>query len=300
MMSSGPRDPVTHDSGSDGCKDRGAGMLSLRVISGSLLVVFLVITLGMTGGQVRQLGTRVALLEDERSFFQRRLESFKEDNLRLLSRIRDYQDVLEVAQNSNISLSKRLLNRDMAVEDLQLSIDSILEEKYENEARLNGEIAKLEGIKRDLNARGVALGEAVVAQGKEINQLEQSYRTVSMELAGASRENERLSIENDRYLKMLYELEDKFVSAEAQNLGLMDRFNRLQDRAVILEEEKSELKEELRVWIDSELSHPDTGESLAPGAMDFSNAKGDQIIREAAVQGPVTKGAVANADGSVD
>ena len=297
-MSAGPRDPVTHDSGSHGCKDRGSGMLSLRVISGSLLVVFLVIILGMTGGQVRQLGTRVALLEDERSFFQRRLESFKEDNLRLLSRIRDYQDVLEIAQQSNISLSKRLLNRDMAVEDLQLSIDSILEEKYENEARLNGEIAKLEDIKRDLNARGVALGEAVAAQGKEINQLEQSYRTVSMELAGASRENERLSIENDRYLKMLYELEDKFVSAEAQNLGLMDRFNRLQDRAVILEAEKSELKEELRVWIDSELSHPDTGESLAPGAMDLSNANGDQIIREAV--GPVTQGAVANADGSVD
>ena len=275
-------------------------MLSLRVISGSLLVVFLVIILGMTGGQVRQLGTRVALLEDERSFFQRRLESFKEDNLRLLSRIRDYQDVLEIAQQSNISLSKRLLNRDMAVEDLQLSIDSILEEKYENEARLNGEIAKLEDIKRDLNARGVALGEAVAAQGKEINQLEQSYRTVSMELAGASRENERLSIENERYLKMLYELEDKFVSAEAQNLGLMDRFNRLQDRAVILEAEKSELKEEIRVWIDSELIDPDTGESLAPGELDISNATGDQKLGGGAFQGPVTKGAVANADGSVD
>ena len=33
-------------------------------------------------------------------------------------------------------------------------------------------------------------------------------------------------------------LEDKFVSAEAQNRGLMDRFNRLQDRAVILEAEE--------------------------------------------------------------
>lgn len=268
-------------------------VLSLRVISGSLLAVFLIIALGMTGGQVRQLGNRVTTLEEERSFFQRRLESFKEDNLRLLSRIRDYQDVLEVAQQSNISLSKRLLNRDLAVEDLQRSIQSILEQKYENELRLNGEIARLEEIKRDLSAQGAALSDAVVAQGKEIKQLEQSYRVTSNQLARESEKNDRLSIENEKYLGMVYGFEEKFVSAEKRNRGLIERFNRLQDRAVILEAEKSELKEELRVWIDSEVRQPVVGDSVAQGAGDASV----ELKLSPSAQGAVNKATVVNADG---
>ena len=283
-------------SASKGGNDRGVRMFSFRVISGSLLAILLVIALGMTGGQVRQLGNRVTLLEEERSFFQRRLEGFKEDNLRLLSRIRDYQDVLEIAQQSNISLSKRLLNRDLAVEDLQRSIQSILEQKYENELRLNGEIAKLEEIKRDLSARGAALSEAVAAQGKEIEQLEQSYRVASTNLARESQENDRLSIENEQYLAMLYDLEEKFVSAEVRNRGLVERFNRLQDRTVLLEAEKSGLKEELRVWIDSEVKHPDVGDSVVRDAHDLSNVSGD-AKHLPSTRGAINKTTVVNTDG---
>ena len=211
----------------------------------------------MTGSQVRQLGGRVSLLEEERGVFQRRLENFKEDNLRLLSRLRDYQDVLEIAQQANISLSKRVVNRDLAVADLQESIKSILEEKYATESRLRGEIASLEETKRDLRAQGAALSEAVEAQQQEIKTLEQSYRKASVQLAQAGKANDRLVVEKDRYMTMLFELEDKFVSVEADNRGLTDRFNRLQDRAVVLKAEKLALKAELRCWIDSEVRQAD-------------------------------------------
>ena len=81
----------------------------------------------------------------------------RDDNQQLLSRMRDYQDVLEVAQASNISLSKRLEERDMAVSDLQTSLDAILKEKYATENQLREQIDGLENQKRDLNAQVVRL-----------------------------------------------------------------------------------------------------------------------------------------------
>jgi len=251
-------------------------MFSVRVISFSLLAVFLVIALGLTGGQVRELGNRVTTLEEERSFFQRKLAEFRADNLRLLSRIRDYQDVLKIAQQSNISLSKRLLNRDLAVEDLQRSIDVILEEKYANEQKLNEEIGRLEQIKRDLIAKGVALGESVIAQNRKIKQLEDLYRSSSEQLAIASSENESLVIENERYMEMLFELEEKFVSVEQENQGLIKNFDDLQNRTVRLEAEKMELKEELRGWLNSELSRPRGEAENNPDGIDIIQRIGEQ------------------------
>ena len=263
-------------------------MFSIRVIFFSLLAVFLVIALGLTGGQVRELGNRVTTLEEERSFFQRKLAEFRADNLRLLSRIRDYQDVLQIAQQSNISLSKRLLNRDLAVEDLQRSIDVILEEKYANEQKLNKEIGRLEQIKRDLIAKGVALGESVVAQNRKIKQLEDLYRSSSEQLAITSSENEKLVMENERYMKMLFELEEKFVSVEQANQGLIKSFDNLQDRAVRLEAEKMELKEELRGWLDSELSRPGGDAEKNPDGIDIIQDIGEQetlgVVAPAAIQ----------------
>lgn len=288
---SSPKDDVNREA-----DDRKVKMLSMRGIFASLLAVSLIIALGMTGGQVRELGNRVTSLEEERIVFQRRLEDFKEDNLRLLSRIRDYQDVLEIAQKSNISLSKRLLNRDLAVEDLQRSIDVILEEKYANEQKLNEEIGRLQQMKRDLIARGAALGEAVAAQDREIEQLEQSYRMASMNLASATSDNERLSIENERYMEMLFELEEKFVSVEKENRGLVKSFDQLQDRTVRLEAQKMELKEELREWIDSEVSRPGDGEEEMPAEIDVSHAAGDQE-HPIAVKNPASQTRVANVDG---
>jgi chromosome segregation ATPase len=293
-----------------GCNGRGVRMPSLRILSGSLLAVFLIIALGMTGGQVRQLGGRVTLLEEERGVFQRRLENFKEDNLRLLSRLRDYQDVLEIAQQSNIALSKRLVNRELAVEDLQDSINSILEEKYDTESRLHGEIASLEEIKRDLGAQGAALSEAVAAQRKEIKALEQSWRTVSVQLAQAGKANDRLVagndrlvvgndrlvVENDRYRTMLFELEDKFVSVEENNRGLVDRFNHLQDRAVVLEAEKSELKAELRCWIDSEVRQPGIEDPFLLDFFEAENSLRDQEKSPASLDA-ANNTAVATAEG---
>jgi len=249
-------------------------MFSVRVVSFSLLAVFLVIALGLTGGQVRELGKRVTTLEEERSFFQRKLAEFRADNLRLLSRIRDYQNVLKIAQQSNISLSKRLLNRDLAVEDLQRSIDVILEEKYANEQNLNEEIGRLEQINRDLIAKGVALGESVVAQNGKIKQLEDLYRSSSVQLAIASSENESLVIENERYVEMLFELEEKFVSVEQENQGLIKSFDNLQNRTVRLEAEKMELKEELRGWLDSELSRPGGDGEKNPDGIDLIQSIG--------------------------
>jgi predicted RNase H-like nuclease (RuvC/YqgF family) len=295
-MKSGPSNSAPKDDVNRVPDDRKVKMLSMRGIFASLLAVFLIIALGMTGGQVRELGNRVTSLEEERSIFQRRLEDFKEDNLRLLSRIRDYQDVLEIAQQSNISLSKRLLNRDLAVEDLQRSIDVILDEKYANEQKLNEEIGRLQQIKRDLIARGAALGEAVAAQDREIEQLEQSYRMTSMNLARATSDNERLSIENERYKEMLFELEEKFVSVEKENRGLVKSFDQLQDRTVRLEAQKMELKEELRGWIDSEVSRPGEGDEEVPGEIDFSHAAGDPE-HPIAVKNPASQTRVANADG---
>lgn len=296
MMSSGSNNKFHHHTVNEGGHERGARMSSLRIVSGSLLAVFLVIALGMTGRQVRQLGGRVTLLEEERSVFQRRLGDFKEDNLRLLSRLRDYQNVLEIVQQSNISLSKRLVNRDLAVEDLQDSLNSILEEKYATESRLRTEIANLEEIKRDLSAQGAALSEAVAAQGKEIEQLGQSCRAADVQLADAGRENERLAAENGRYLTMLFDLEDKFVSAEENNRGLVESFNRLQDRTVILEAEKLTLKEELRGWIDSEVRQPDVEDPVAPDSFEAGNFLGDQEESPAG-EDAANKAAVANADG---
>jgi len=251
-------------------------MFSVRVISFSLLAVFLVIALGLTGGQVRELGNRVTTLEEERIFFQRKLADFRADNLRLLSRIRDYQNVLKIAQQSNISLSKRLLNRDIAVEDLQRSIDVILEEKYANEQNLNEEIDRLEQMKRDLIAKGVALGESVVAQNGKIKQLEDLYHSSSVQLAIAASENESLVIENERYVEMLFELEEKFVSVEQENQGLIKSFDDLQNRTVRLEAEKMELKEELRGWLDSELSRPGGDAEKIPDGIDVIQGLGKQ------------------------
>ena len=263
-------------------------MFSIRVISFSLLAVFLVIALGLTGGQVRELGNRVTMLEEERSFFQRKLAEFRADNLRLLSRIRDYQDVLQIAQQSNISLSKRLLNRDLAVEDLQRSIDVILEEKYASEQKLNKEIGRLEQIKRDLIAKGVALGESVVAQNRKIKQLEDLYRSSSEQLAITSSENEKSVIENERYMAMLFELEEKFVSVEQANQGLIKSFDNLQDRAIRLESEKMELKEELRGWLDSELSRPGGDAEKNPDGIDIIQDIGEQetlgVVEPATIQ----------------
>ena len=284
---------------SEACKRRGVRMPSLRILSVSLLTVFLIIALGMTGSQVRQLGGRVTLLEEERGVFQRRLENFKEDNLRLLSRLRDYQNVLEIAQQANIALSKRVVNRDLAVADLQESIKSILEEKYATESRLRGEIAGLEEIKRDLSAQGAALGEAVAAQRQEIKALEQSYRTVSVQLAQAGKANDRLVLENDRYLSMLFDLEDKFVSVEEDNRGLADRFNRLQDRTVVLEAEKLALKAELRCWIDSEVRQADIEDPILLDSLEAENTLRDQEQLPASA-GAANKAAVANADGEAD
>lgn len=276
-----------HDGLSKSNKQR-LSMFSIRVIFFSLLAVFLVIALGLTGGQVRELGNRVTTLEEERSFFQRKLAEFRADNLRLLSRIRDYQDVLQIAQQSNISLSKRLLNRDLAVEDLQRSIDVILEEKYANEQKLNKEIGRLEQIKRDLIAKGVALGESVVAQNRKIKQLEDLYRSSSEQLAITSSENEKLVMENERYMEMLFELEEKFVSVEQANQGLIKSFDNLQDRAVRLEAEKMELKEELRGWLDSELSRPGGGAEKNPDGIDIIQDIGEQetlgVVAPAAIQ----------------
>ena len=276
-----------HDGLSKSNKQR-LSMFSIRVIFFSLLAVFLLIALGLTGGQVRELGNRVTTLEEERSFFQRKLAEFRADNLRLLSRIRDYQDVLQIAQQSNISLSKRLLNRDLAVEDLQRSIDVILEEKYANEQKLNKEIGRLEQIKRDLIAKGVALGESVVAQNRKIKQLEDLYRSSSEQLAITSSENEKLVMENERYMEMLFELEEKFVSVEQANQGLIKSFDNLQDRAVRLEAEKMELKEELRGWLDSELSRPGGDAEKNPDGIDIIQDIGEQetlgVVAPAVIQ----------------
>ena len=298
MMSSGSNNqfhhqPVNESAGGNGRRVR---MPSLRILSGSLLAVFLIIALGMTGGQVRQLGGRVTLLEEERGVFQRRLENFKEDNLRLLSRLRDYQNVLEIAQHSNIALSKRLVNRNLAVEDLQDSMHSILEEKYATESRLNGEIASLEEIKRDLSAQGAALSEAVAAQRKQIETLEQSYRAVSVQLAQAGEANDRLVVENDRYQTMLFDLEDQFVSVEENNRGMVERFNHLQDRTVVLEAEKLALKEELRCWIDSEVSQPDVEDPFLLDLFEAENSLRDQEKSPASVDA-ANKTAVANVKG---
>ena len=88
----------------------GAGMFSLRVIvrfaAGGFPGYY---PLGMTGGQVRQLGTRVTRywrMSGVSSSDDWRVS--RKTTCSLLSRIRDYQDVLEIAQQSNISLSKRL------------------------------------------------------------------------------------------------------------------------------------------------------------------------------------------------
>jgi len=275
-MKSGPRNSTPQHDGMSKNNEHRMSMFSVRVISFSLLAVFLVIALGLTGGQVRELGNRVTTLEEERSFFQRKLAEFRADNLRLLSRIRDYQDVLKIAQQSNISLSKRLLNRDLAVEDLQRSIDVILEEKYANEQKLNEEIGRLEQIKRDLIAKGVALGESVIAQNRKIKQLEDLYRSSSEQLAIASSENESLVIENERYMEMLFELEEKFVSVEQENQGLIKNFDDLQNRTVRLEAEKMELKEELRGWLNSELSRPRGEAENNPDGIDIIQRIGEQ------------------------
>ncbi len=265
----GPRNSTPQHDGMNQHNEHKMNMFSVRVISFSGLAVFLVIALGFTGGKVRELGNRVTTLEEERGFFQSKIEEFRAYNLRLLSRIRDYQDVLSIAQQSNISLSKRLLNRDLAVEDLQRSIDVILEEKYAKEQKLNEEIVRLEQIKRNLVAKAAALGESIVAQNSKIKQLEDSYRSSSEQLAIAFSENDTLVVENKRYMEMLLELEEKFVSVDQENQGLIQSFDDLQNRTVRLEAEKLELKEELRGWLDSEFSCPGGDAEKNPDGIDL-------------------------------
>ncbi len=202
-------------------------MPSLKVVAGCLLMVALVMALGMTGGQVRQLADRMTTLENERDGFERRFLRLRQDNQRLLGRLRDYQEVLGVAQQSNISLSKRLVNRDMAVNDLQDTLDSILTEKYATEKALRGEIASLEEQRVELNAEVAALGAAVAAQGKEIASLEKSYHSAERDLADAASDNNRLLAENDRYLGMMSEMQDALEALRVENRELADDFDEL-------------------------------------------------------------------------
>jgi chromosome segregation ATPase len=231
---------------------RRVGLPSLKIVAVCLLAVALVVALGMTGGQVRELAGRVSAIESERDAFERRVGKLRQDNGRLIGRLRDYQGVLEVAQSSNISLSKlaegqevTIGNRDLAINDLQDSLDVILKEKYANENQLRNEIARLENLKRDLSAQVAALGEAVAAQGNEIAQLDTAYRKAEVQVAQASERNSDLLTENDRYLNMLTEMQDDLDAVQQEGEMMAERFTALQSQSELLEAEKEAIQHEL-------------------------------------------------------
>jgi len=233
-------------------------MPSLKIVAGSLLMVALVLALGMTGGQVRQLAGRVTSLESEQVVFERRVLDLREDNRQLLSRMRDYQEVLEVAQEANVSLSKRLVNREAAVEDLQVSLSSIIEEKYDSEQRLRNEIDALENKKRDLGAQVAALSDAVGAQGREIATLNGSYRAAEGKLAEAGRNNNLLLAENNRYLGMMANLQDELDLLQSENSKLATDFSEVQTQAEALAEERIALRKELAAMAGSDAAETET------------------------------------------
>ncbi len=233
-------------------------MPSLKIVAGSVLIVALVLALGMTGGQVRQLAGRVTSLEDEQVVFERRVLDLREDNRQLLSRMRDYQEVLEVAQEANVSLSKRLVNREAAVEDLQLSLSSIIEEKYDSEQRLRDEIDALENKKRDLGAQVAALSEAVGVQGREIVTLNESYRAAESKLGEAGRNNNLLLAENNRYLGMMADLQDKLELLQSENSKLATDFSEVQTQADALAEERVDLRKELAAMAGGDAAETET------------------------------------------
>lgn len=258
----------------------GGSLPSLKIVAGCLLLVALVLALGMTGGQVRQLSSRLDTVESERAGFERRLSSLREDNSGLLVRMRDYQEVLEVAQNANVTLSKRLEKRDMDVADLQTSLDAILKEKYATENQLREQIDGLENEKRDLNAQVAALGEAVTAQSKEIAQLDQTYRGAEKQAAAASSEKDRLLAENDRYLNMMSQMQDRFELMEENNRGLVERFNALQSQADIIQAEKLAIQRELESIQDNNNSEPFGANEVDPfeGYDPFAPPSADQNL----------------------
>lgn len=228
------------------CGKRQKGKIpSLGVVVACLTMTALVVALGMTGGQVRQLGDRMSALEGERDEFHRRLVSLREDNMGLLARLRDYQGVLEVAQTSNISLSKRVANREAAVGHLQDTLDSVLVEKYTTENAMRQEIAVLEGQKNDMAAQVTALGSAVAAQGDEISSLDASYREAEGKLASVVLDSDRLLVENDRYLGMMSELQDSLEAMQTSNRELAMNFDTLRVRADVLRDEKVAIEREL-------------------------------------------------------
>lgn len=222
-----------------------AKMPSLRMVAACLLMIALVMALGMTGGQVRQLADRVTAIESERDEFHRRLVSLREDNMGLLARLRDYQGVLEVAQESNVSLSKRVANRELAVNDLQDTLDSVLVEKYATEKAMRAEIAALENKKLELDAQVAALGEAVAAQGEEIAILDESYRGTQRKLADTQNDHGRLLTENNRYLGMMSDLQDSLEAMQGSNRELVTNFDELREETEVIREEKIGLEREL-------------------------------------------------------
>jgi len=233
---------------SEGGKPTGGSPLpSLKLVAAGFTLVALVVALGMTGGQVRELADRVTAVEGEREAFERRVDKLRADNKELIGQLRDYQAQIEMVQSSNIALSKRVVNREMAVEDLQVSLDSILKEKYATENAMRDEIAKLEDLKRDLSAQVAALGEAVAAQSQEIAQLDVAYRDAQEQLDASGDRNEILLSENNRYLDLLNQMQDDLDAVQAEGEVMAERFALLQSESAAVEAEKLALERELEL-----------------------------------------------------
>lgn len=218
---------------------------SIKLIAAGFTLVALVVALGMTGGQVRELADRVTAVEGEREAFERRVDKLRADNKELVGQLRDYQVQIELVQGSNVALSKRLVNREMAVEDLQVSLDSILKEKYTTENALRAEIATLENLKRDLSAQVAALGEAVAAQSQEIAQLDVAYREAQEEIVASGDRNQVLVAENNRYLDLLNQMQDDLDAMQAEGEVMAERFATLRSESAAVEAERQAIEREL-------------------------------------------------------
>ena len=164
----------------------------MRFFVFSLILSFLLILLGRTGSNVRNLSVQLDYLKSESAEFEKNLEVAIAENGKHISKLQDYQSVLYVAQSSNTALSKRLVKQENKVEKLQINLSSVLKESYSKKEKWNQEKYNLQDEQKKLKAEFQALSQALLSQSKELAKIGEEYSLLRGKYENSRRDSNEL------------------------------------------------------------------------------------------------------------
>ena len=197
----------------------------MRFLIFSLIIAFLFILLGITGGKVRNLSARISLLKSQGAKFEKDLGLAIAENAIHISRLQDYQSVLYVAQGSNTALSKRLLMQEQDIEKLQTNLASVLRENYIRKDIWDKERRILQDEKKKLRAEFQALSQALFSQSKELAKIGEDYRSLRVKYEESRKDSSELLKANQIKEVTIVELQMSMKKLQMNNKLLSARLN---------------------------------------------------------------------------